>query len=320
MPVRKQLPGLSVPTTATITTSRAPSGQPEISELFTLADVDPVGRFEGLIVGVPGSGKTVVASTFPSPFRWIAADGKTCIKSVRWAYKAGLTSLTDPKNLVAYTPAEEVKSGHYAENATAFNKMTDMIDYWFSEKDVDNWEGGTLVIDSASEVNEWTMNLGLNINGANPTPNKPLSKSHEINKAAGLKIVSGQQDYKSSMALFESWLSDVRKECAKHNRNLLILCHEYEEDEAILDGQGNATGGRRITGVKPALHGALRDRIPKSMDDVWFMRAYNGRDFKVQLHADSTRQAKTRWGQVVNKEEPADYRQIIKKVREFHGL
>lgn len=306
-------PGYS--TVTRVSTVRTPSQDAEVSKQFTLADVDPIGRWEGIIVGRPGSGKTVMAGTFPGPFRWIAADGPSCIKSLRWAFKEGKTSITRMEDLVAYTPVEVIAEGHYAVAANAFNKMTDMVDYWFSPGQVELWEHGTLVLDSASQINEWAMNLGLNVNGQFPTANKPLSGSHAINMKAKLKIITGKQDYKSAMALFEGFISDIRTACAQHDRNLLLLCHEWVDEET-----NDETGSRRVTAVKPALYGQLRDTLPKSFDDVWYQQVYNGKEFKTMVHANPTHDAKTRWGACLNPEEPADYRWMIGKVKDYHSL
>lgn len=297
-------------------TARLPSQPAEVDQQYTLADVDPIGRWEGIIAGGPGSGKTVVAAGFPSPFRWLASDGKTAIKSLRWAYKEGMTSLTKMEDLVAYTPVETMPDdSHYAAKANAFNKMTDMVDHWFSPGEVEKWEGGTLVLDSASQINEWSMNLSLNINGQFPTKDKPLSTSNKVNEAAKLRILTGQQDYKSAMALFESFIADTRQQCDRHNRNLVLLTHLWIEDE-----KDPEKDSRRIVGYKPWFYGQLRDQLPKLFDDVWFMQVYNGKEFKVQVHADPKYDAKTRWGQCLQKEEVADYKAIIKKVKDYHEL
>lgn len=296
-------------------TANLPSQPAEVGRQFTLDDVDPVGRFEAMIVGRPGSGKTVVAGSAPGPFRWLAADGETCIKSLRWAFKEGKMTIKDRKDLVAYSPAEDFSKEYYVDQPQAFNKMTDMIDYWFSPGDVDRWAGGTLVLDSASEINKWAMTLGLSINAQLPDPKKPLSGSHGINKKAKLNIIQGKQDYKTAMALFETFLTDVRIQCARHGRNLIVLCHEHLEEERDEDA-----GSVRVVGVKPALYGQLRDTVPKSFDDVWYMQVYNGKDFKVQLHADNIRDAKTRWGGFLKREEDAHIPTILNKVRDYYSL
>lgn len=301
-------------TTGSVQARATASQQAEIEKQFTLDEVDPIGRTEAMIVGPPGSGKTVLAGTFPGPFRWLAADGETCIKSLRWAFKAGHMSITDMKQVVAYTPTEV--EGIYPDKPNAFNLASDMIDYWFSPADVSKWENGTLVIDSLSEINEWAMNVGLDLNSQFPSPNKPLSGSHAINKKAHLRIVTGQQDYKSAMALTQGFINDIRAACAKHNRNLVILCHEWPEHE----GKGD---DERLVAIKPFLHGKLRDHLPKSFDDVWFMSNYikgSSTEYKVQLQADHLRKAKTRWGSIMAREEEADYRTLIQKVRAYHGL
>lgn len=286
----------------------------ELDKQFSLADVDPIGRTEALIYGPPKSGKTVMASTFPAPFRWVAADGATCIKSLWWAMKTGLSTIRDPKtDVVAYVPQEDFARGLYPDTAKAFNRMTDMIDFWFSPGEVDRWQ--TLVLDTATEVNEWAMNMGLDLNSQMPTAAKPLSGSHTINKKAKLRIISGQQDYKSAMALFESFITDVRMQCARHGKNLVLLCHVWLETE-----EDKERGIKRIVSYDPLLLGNLRQRFAKAFDDVWYMEVYNGKEYKLLLHPDPTHNVGTRWGQVLDRTEPADYQKLIAKVRKYYGL
>lgn len=277
---------------------------------FTLDQVDPLGDIQVMLVSKPGGGKTVAAATFPPPFRWVAADGQNALKSVVWAFKAGLTSMTDPKQLVGYAPVEIPDKGTYVANPRAFNDMCDHVDRWFQKGEIDKWRGGTLVLDSMTTINGWAMNLGLVVNKKFPSESKPLSGSHAINEKAKARIVTGQQDYKTSMAHVEGWLQDLRASCMKEKVNLVILCHEMAET----DDDGN------VLTYLPMLDGQLRTRVPKDLDDVWWVVAYNGKDFKFQVHSDPKHPAKTRWGQCLNREEPADFRLLLKKVKEFHGI
>lgn len=279
---------------------------------YSLEDVDPIGRTEAMFVGPPGSGKSVLAATLPPPFRWLDADRG--LKSLRWAYLEGKTSLTSlgKDQIVAYSPMEALEKG-YAKKPNAFNDMLDRIDFWFSDGEREKWEGGTLVIDSFSEVNDWALNLGLSLNGQYPSPDKPLSTSARINASAMVKLVVGEQDYKSAMGLIQKAVSEIRSMCARYDRNLVLICHEWTEQRERDDGT------MTVVRYRPALIGQLRDKLSKDFDDVWFMQVYNGKDYKVQLHQDATRTAKTRFGGMVSREEPADYRLILEKVREYHN-
>lgn len=295
--------------------ARLPSQPALVDQQRTLESVDPIGRTEAMPYGPPGGGKTVLASTFPPPFRWIAADGETSLKSVRWAFKEGLTSLTSMKDLVFYVPQEDYGKGEggYPSVAKAFNRMTDMIDFWFSPAEVSKWQ--TLVIDSATELNEWALNLALGLNRELPNTNKPLSVSHDVNKKAKARILTGQQDYKSAMALFEGWLYDVRVECAKHNKNLVVICHEWTET-----AERETDGSEIVLRYRPLLIGQLRDRIVKSFDDVWHVSMRNGKEVEVMVHEDARHIAKTRWGQILKGMQPPDYRKMLAEVKKYHGL
>lgn len=305
--------GASVITAPSTPTRNAPNERAEVEKLFTLDDVDPIGRTEVLIYAPPGGGKTVFASTFPPPFRWIAADGQSSLKSIRWAVKEGKSSITDPKQLVAYAPTE-VPKGHYIDTATAFNKMQDMIWYWFKPDQVDQWE--TLVLDSFTEINVWALDLGLGLNQQYPTPAKPLSTSDTINRKAMTRLVTGQQDYKSAMGLVEGFLRNVRVECARHNKTLVILCHEHKEFRE------DANGNEVVSQVTPLLIGMLRTKIVKDFDDVWYMEKYHtgtGIEIKVNLNGSAKIVGKTRWGSIFKKEQEPDYRKLIEEVKKYHA-
>lgn len=305
--------GGSVITTPMTPTKLTPALAAQVSELHTLADVDPIGRTEAMIYSPPGSGKTVMAATFPPPFRWLAADGDTSLKSLRWALKAGMTSFTDLKDLVYYAPTEIVK-GRYIDKPQAFNLMTDMIDYWFRTDQVDLWK--TLVLDSFTEINSWALDLGLSLNKQYPTADRPLSKSDEINRKAMTRLVTGQQDYKSAMGLIEGFLRNVRVECAKHDKNLVILCHEWQDTAEATDGS------IVVTAVRPLLIGQLREKVSKDFDEVWHMEKYSkagGIEIKVRMHGDNKVLAKSRWGTIMPREVDADYRKMIEEVSKFHA-
>jgi hypothetical protein len=309
-------PGANSSGTGFTPTVNMPGAPAQSDALFTLDDVDPIGRTEAIIYGPPGSGKSVFAATMPPPLRWIAADGEPSLRSVKWAYKKGLSALRSPKDLVAYAPAED-KKGRYRGPAQALNRTTDMIDYWFSPDQLPLWEGGTLVLDSFTEINEWALNLGLDLNVQYPAPAKPLSKSEETNRKAFARIVTGQQDYKSAMGLIDQMFRNVRLECAKHNRNLAVLCHEWT-DQAERDD-----GTTTVIAVRPLLIGQLRERMAKDVGDVWHMETYNkgtAIEVKVRVHGDNKVLAKTRWGDCLTREVDADYRKMIATVRTYHGL
>ena len=286
---------------------------------FTLDGVDPVGRTEALLYSAPGTGKTVMAGTFPGPFRWLDTDRGT--KSLVWALKAGKMSVTDPKDVVIFQPHEEL-DGQYPKrgnNVTAaFDQMTDKIDYWFSSADVQNWE--TLVVDSFTEINEWALNKGLYLNSTLPERSKPLSRSENINQIAKVRLLTGEQDYKSAQGLCQGFITDVRIACAQHSKNLVVICHEYAETSE--DSNGNV----KVVKYMPMLIGQLRQRLVKDFDDVWYLEMRQTlKDNKMmpevlaRLHGDSLHIAKTRWGAIVSATEPADYRTLVQKVRAYHN-
>lgn len=301
--------------TANPTIKIASPRQSDGSDEITLADIDPIGRTEVLLYGPPGGTKTVTASTFPPPFRWLDADRGT--KSLRWAVKEGISAIKDlEKDIKIFRPSEEL-DGQYPSRKpgiiSAFDKMTDKMDWWFGG-DVDNWN--TLVIDSFTEINEWSLNKGLFLNERMPSQARPLSISERINLQAKFRILTGQQDYKSAMGLCEGFITDVRIECERHGKNLVVICHEWMEEREKDDGT------MEVVRYLPLLIGQLRTRLPKSFDDVWYCQLdSNAKPPKatVQMLGDPRHYAKTRWGSIVERYEPADYRLLIAKVRAYHN-
>lgn len=294
-------------------TKLTPSMAAEVDKTFTLDSVDPLGRMETLIYGPPGTGKTVLATTFPEPFRWIAADGPNSLKSVVWAMKAGKSALTDPKNLVAYSPQEERK-GHYIGNPRAFNQMQDMIEHWFKPEQRDLWK--SMVLDSLTEINVWALDQGLTLNNQYPSTSKPLSASDKFNRQAMVRLLTGEQDYKTAMGLIEGFLRNLRNDCARYDKNLIILCHEWQDTAEAQDGSVV------VTAVQPLLIGQLRTRIVKDFDDVWHMEKYQkagGPEIKVNLHGSAKVIGKSRWGTIITKESDPDYRQMRAEVEKFYG-
>lgn len=289
----------------------SPAQEAEVSKIYSLADLDPVGRYEGMWYGPPGSGKTTTVATMPGPIRWIDADGGNGLKSILWAYKAGLTALTSLADIRGYKPAESWE-GQYVKDPRALDKMADMLTYWFSPTQVDLWK--TLCIDSATEVNMWCIYKGLHLNGMLPTASKPLSNSDKINEQAKTLLLTGEQDYKSAMGLFTGTLTDIRLECERHGKNLILTSHEWQ------DTRTNPDGSQTVLAVRPWLIGQLRERVVKDFDDVWHFQIWNGKEVKVQVQGDPTHICKTRWGQVIGPTEEPDFRKIVAKVKAFHGI
>lgn len=313
--VKPVLTGSSAFKSAIAPTTNVPNEPAEVDLQFGLEDVDPIGRTEVMIYSAPGGGKTVLAGTFPPPIRWLAADGMSSLKSLRWAHKIGKTSLPDltRNSLVAYAPTETVK-GRYIAAATAFNKMQDMISFWFSPAEVDKWQ--TLVLDSFTEINIWALDLGLGLNNQYPTPNKPLSTSDKVNRQAMVRLLTGQQDYKSAMGLIEGFLRNVRVECARHKKNLVVLCHEWK------DTYDKDDGTTVVQAILPLLIGQLRTSIVKDFDDVWYLEKLHsstGPEITAKLQGTVIAIGKSRWGTIIPNMKDPDYRRMIEEVKKFHG-
>lgn len=293
---------------------KQPNEPAEVEKLYSLADVDPLGPFNGLFYGAPGTGKTVFAASLPPPFRWLDLDRRG-IKSIHWAYRQGMTSIKDPKkDLIAYCPTEELV-GHYPNLPKAYDKATDMLDYWV-HRDRANWE--TLVVDSLTEWNSLAIYKGLHLNGQFPDKKRPLSHSDQINESAREHLLTGEQDYKSAMGVIQSTIDELRSECHMYGKNLICICHEWTQEET--DAQGRTI----ITQYLPLMIGQLRTRVVKSFDDVWRFVMQAGK-VEPLMSGDYRYIAKTRWGNIPDIAKPNDkgivtYGMMLEKVKAFHGI
>jgi len=285
-----------------------PVGKADVAQIYSLEDVEVLGPGGYVIYGEPGSGKTVLWSTFTPPFRVI--DGDYGLKSLHWAFKSGKSALhcAGRHCIEAYRPIEK---DTYPVQPEALDRMCDMIAHWFSPAEVNNWQ--TLVIDSATEANMWAIYKGLHLNGQLPKPEKSLSVSDSINERAKSLVLTGQQDYKSAEGLFMGAITDIRVDCAKYGKDLVLVCHQWNDTE-------EKDGVVRIIGSRPWLIGQLRTRIVKDFDDVWHTQMYNGKDCRIQMHESPTIIAKTRWGSIPEIEKDMDYRKMMERVRAFHGI
>lgn len=212
--------------------------------MSTLADFKPSDGMHVLVYGPPGSGKTVFAHSFP---RTRTLDLDNGMGSVAWAIREGVID-KKLEDVVYETIRERDLDRGVVQSATALDWATDTLDTWLEDRD--EWD--TLVIDSATALNEMVINKGLEANAK-----LGISKSNAQAKSMGIRVMKFQ-DWGAGMNLFTQFTEWIRSEL--HNKNIVMVCHEYEKT--------NDSGA--VVSVEPALIGQLRQRVAKDFGEVYY--------------------------------------------------
>lgn len=267
--------------------------------MTTLSDLSSSGPWHVLIYGKPGTGKTVMAHTWPRT-RTIDCDGG--MASVLWAIKKGIIQ-KQPEEVVYETVRElEMTKSGFVSKATAVDRVTSLIDDWY-EKECDEWD--TLIIDSATAFNEFVFVRALENMG-----DLKYSQSWSDSKRLQMQV-RRIQDYGGAMTLFRQFVERCRGMTDKH---FILVCHEYNE---VNENTGT------ITGRLPLLIGnQLRQDIPRMFSEVWWTHTSGPRQnlvYKTQTASDSTVMAKSRLGCLDADEEFLTYDKMVAKVKEFWG-
>lgn len=273
-----------------------------------------IKRLQGLLVGAPGSRKTVTAHSMPGTRTIDFDDG---MQSVEWAILAGV--LKKELNEIVYETILPESPGEEGM-AEMLNRATDQVDAWIEEEDIppEEWDKpypqfwDTLIIDSASFMMDAAIGMALTEN-----QRVDLSKSLAVGKAGlkksqrdhGLYIVPmRKQDWGSAGNLF---LKAVRQ-WKTLGKNLIITAHEYYNT----DESGN------LLNIQPNVVGQLRTKLPAALDEVWYTKTKaTSKSIEVvfRVQPDAKREAKTRLG-CLGPEEAADFAAIKKKVAKFYNI
>lgn len=221
-------------------------------KMTTLADFTPSDYIHALVYGAPGSGKTVFAHTFPRT-RTLDLDGG--MGSVAWAIREGIID-KKLEDIVYETIKEtDLKKG-VVQSASALDWATDTLDKWLEERD--EWD--TLIVDSATALNELVINKGLEANAK-----LGLSKSKAQAKTMGIRVMK-MQDWGAGMNLFSQFIEWIRSDL--QDKNIVVVCHEYQNT----DDAGN------LIRVEPALIGQLRQRVAKDFGEVYHAEVTGSKD------------------------------------------
>lgn len=259
----------------------------------TLESYRPTGGLHVLVYGPPGSGKTVFAHTFP---RTRTLDFDNGMGSVAWAIREGIID-KDLKDVVYETIHEKHLDKGVVTRASALDWATDTLDKWLEDRD--EWD--TLIVDSATALNEAVINKGLEANAK-----LRLSKSKDEAKSLGFRVMK-MQDWGAGMNLFSQFIEWIRADL--WDKNIVLVCHEYQ----------NTNDSGSLIAIEPALIGQLRQRVAKDFSEVYYAEVTGTKaEPKFQL---MTRQAsryvcKSRLG-CLPLYVPAHYDEIMKIVDDY---
>jgi hypothetical protein len=221
----------------------------------TLADLSPDERaVHSMIWGDPGSGKTVLLSTFPGVH--ILNTDADIGDSVYWAIKEGICPHKPEEVIISdvYEGLTDDEKGEYGfiKKPIALDRMQQKVNDWFSEGRLSD-ASTTLGLNSASAANLMMLRKGIEGYGE-------IKRSESWAHSKRLQVlVRGIQDYNPAKAYFQQFAEWMRSlPC-----NVVIVAHTHEET--------NEAGF--TTGYYPLLIGSLRQEIPGMLNEVWYMEA-----------------------------------------------
>lgn len=267
-----------------------------------------IKRLNLLLYGPPGTWKTVTAHHMPRTRTLDFDDG---MQSVEWAIRQGI--IKKELNEIVY---HTIHVG--SDRDEALNQAVDKVDEWIAEEDEPAWNKpypqhwDTLIVDSASFMTDASIWLALSENkrlGLSKSMEEMVKGLSKEKKERGLLVKPMRmQDWGSSTALF----MDAVAQWKSIGKNLVIVAHEYEKT----DDEGN------LLAVQPLVVGQLRNKLPASMDEVWYAKIKGQKaDAKAvfQTKPDSKRELKSRLG-CLDAEESGDFQAIKAKVAKFYRV
>lgn len=263
--------------------------------MTTLEEYEPGAAIHCIVYGAPGSGKTVFAHSFPRT-RTLDFDGG--MGSVAWAIKEGIIH-KDLSEVVFETILEENLERGRVTQASALDRATDTLDEWLKERD--EWD--TLIVDSATAMNEAVINRGLEINAS-----LGMSRSVSESKKLGIRVMK-MQDWGAGMNLFTQFIEWIRADLP--DKNIVLVCHQYENR----DDAGN------LIAYEPLLIGQLRQRIAKDFGEVYFIEQTGTKTkprYELLTRKDSRHVTKSRLGCLPVTCE-ASYKDIYGYINDYWG-
>lgn len=249
-----------------------------------------IGPLHVLLYGAPGTGKTVLAHSFPRP-RTLDLDRG--VRSVLWAIDAGV--IPEPEGWVYKTINETKRDAHgYVTTPTAFDECTRTLDQWIEESD--EWD--TLIVDSLTSLNTYGLLKAVTSMGSiGFTKSKLLGDKVKF-------LLTDRGDFKGVNSLVNQFSDWIRSLSGKH-----IVCIAHEDERQNEEGQ--------TIEYLPLLSPSLRPRLLKDYDEIWYATTEGVRDntkFITLTKKDSLRYAKSRLGIFKAKEDFLTFQRIEKRL------
>lgn len=264
-----------------------------------------------LLYGEAKTSKTIMASTFPAPLRFIDCDDGW--KSIKWAIREGIC----PHPASAFermVPSDEIDDNGYVTKPTGWWQVLDAINYWISDEHIDEWT--TLVIDPLTTLKEFALNASVVVTGKHPSVQQPFSQTKKMSDQANVLLV-GIQDYRPAQGFIGNLIRKIRKVALQHKKFVVFTCHVYEKTRA----SGVIGEPPTVIGYEPSLYGQQRKEITKDIDEIYYMKTSGSKDdlkYEVQTKKSGLVIAGSRYG-CLDAIEPANFQEIMKKVEDYYG-
>lgn len=209
----------------------------------TYEDITIEGHMRALLWGVPGSGKTALASTFPGVVFVDLDNGMKVLKG-KW-YRANR-----PKpDLVGYQSFDDEydRYGVFKAGPQGLWKTIDFVNEISQKAEVK-----TITIDSITLLQVLAFHVGIEAAGK-------AKRSKTQQQAKGTRVVlPTQADFGAEMNIFEQFMNQF----IEIPKNLVCIAHEREV----------TTDSGSLMRREPYLIGSsIRAQVAKWFDEVWYL-------------------------------------------------
>ncbi|NIN68867.1 MAG: AAA family ATPase [Anaerolineae bacterium] len=282
-----------------------PDQTPSVEELVRPKIIMPYGP--------AGGGKTIFASTFPSPQVWLNLDEG--LDSVVWAVKEGICPHGIENGRLPWLSEAIPRDARRRDgsiDAVGFMQALNKANSWLSDENVDSWS--TMVVDSMTTLNALALTAGLDVSGRLDD----LQKSRK-GVLVGLEPF---RDYNTPKSFIWQMLEELKRVSKSHRKWVVVIAHEHEVSRPPDKPMGLPT----LEGIEPQMMGQQRKDILGLLDEVYYLKNWRPSastnaepQFRAQTVQDSVRVAKSRFGCLPAKMIPT-YAELKKHVEEFYGV
>ncbi len=251
-----------------------------------------------IIFGKAGLGKTVLAHRFPGSTRTLDFDDG--LLSVQWGIKEGVIEKDKGDIIYKNFPKPRDFEDYKYVLSTALNQL----DQWIWEEIVEGKSWTTLIVDSATTVNEFAKAQGVHHTAIEMGMEKDAWVKF---KESGL-MVPHRSGWGTSGTAFQQFIMG----CMAFGKNVIILAHERIDE----DKNGS------VQSIQPAFIGRMRSEMPGLVDEVWNMdmKTKQGETTRyIRTVGTNIITAKSRLGCLESLHD-ADFEDIIETVAEFYEV